>query len=108
MPRIAQRHAGGHVARIATFDGHGSLRATRHYSGHYVVYSYSTPILAIDEARRLVIVNRAKYSVTTSKQQTYTFSGVASLQRDGYSVVNVESARELEDALGQDVATWAR
>ena len=108
MTRIAQRHAGGYVARVKPFTGNGSLRGEMHWSGPYVVYSYSTPILAIDTDARRVIVNRAKYSVTISKQQTYAFAGVASLARDGYSVVNVESARELEDALGQPVATWAR
>lgn len=108
MTRIAHRHAGGHVAKIKPFTGNGSLRGEMHWSGPYVVYSYATPILAIDTDTRRVIVNRAKYSTTTSKQQTYTFSGVASLARDGYTVVNVESARELEDALGQPVATWSR
>lgn len=108
MPRIAQKYAGGYVARVKDFEGHGSLKGSRHWSGPYVVYSYSTPILAIDTDARRVIVNRAKYSSTTSKQQTYAFSGVASLARDGYTVVNVDGARELEDALGQPVAAWAR
>lgn len=108
MPRIAHRNAGAYVARLKPFEGNGSLRAVRHYSGHYVVYSYSTPILAVDQDNKVVLVNRAKYSTTTSKQQTYTFTHLSALQSAGYTIRNVDGARELEDALGQPVATWAR
>jgi hypothetical protein len=99
MTRIAQRHAGGHVAKLRPFTGHGSLRGEFDYDRRYVVYSYATPILAVDLDHKIVIVNRCKYSVTTSKQQTYTFSGVASLARDGYTIVNVEHHYDLADKL---------
>ena len=99
MTRIAHRHAGGHVAKLKPFTGHGSLRGEFDYDRRFIVYSYATPILAVDLDRKIVIVNRRKYSVTTSKQQTYTFSGVASLARDGYTVVNVDHHYDLADKL---------
>ena len=108
MPRIAQNKAGQYVSNLEPFEGHGSLKAVRDYEGAYVVYSYNTPILLVDDEVKRAYVNRAKYSVTTSKQQTYTFSGVPILAARGYEIINTDGARELESPSGYGVAPYSR
>lgn len=100
MPRIAQRDASQYLARLADFQGNGSLRGQMDtWRPAYVVYSYATPILAIDTEARHIIHNTRRYSVTTSKQQSYLTNGTAALLADGYTLQQVHGEAELWDTL---------
>ena len=100
MPRIAQRDASQYLARLADFQGNGSLRGAMEYARPaYVVWSYATPILAIDTDARRIIHNTRRYSVTTSKQQSYLTNGTAALLADGYTLQQVHGEGELWDTL---------
>lgn len=100
MPRIAQRDASQYLARLQDFQGNGSLRGQMEYDGgKYLVWSYSTPILAVDTDARRIIHNTRRYSVTTSKQQSYLTNGTAALLADGYTLQQVDGESELWDTL---------
>lgn len=100
MPRIAQRDASQYLARLADFEGHGSLRGNWAIGGdEFIVWSYATPILAVNTEARKIVHNTRRYSVTTSKQQSYLTNGTAALLADGYTLQQVNGESELWEAL---------
>ena len=102
MPRIAQREASEYLARLESFQGNGSLRGNWAAGAReYVVWSYRTPILAVDMEARRIIHNKRRYSVTTSKQQSYLTAGTAALMAQGFTYELVDGESELWRSLEQ-------
>lgn len=100
MPRIAQREASEYLARLESFQGNGSLRGQKQ-GREFVVWSYETPILAVDMEARRIIHNKRRYSVTTSKQQSYLTAGTAALMAQGFTYELVDGESELWRSLEQ-------
>lgn len=96
MPRIVQRDASEYLARLESFQGNGSLRGNWAAGAReFLVWSYDTPILAVDMETRRIIHNKRRYSVTTSKQQSYLTAGTAALMAQGFSYELVDGESEL-------------
>jgi hypothetical protein len=109
MPRTTNRGASALIARAEPFTSNGSLKAIQDRTGAYVVYSYSTPIAIIRAETNTVYSNRRKYSVTTSKQQTYTRLGLSEYAKlNASDMVEVDGADELTAAASADRASYAR
>lgn len=109
MPRTTNRGASALIAKAEPFTSNGSLKAIHDRTGAYVVYSYSTPIAIIRAETNTVYSNRRKYSVTTSKQQTYTRLGLSEYaELNGSDMVEVDGADELTAAASADKASYAR
>ncbi len=69
MPRTSTQKAAEFIAELKPFTTNGALSGV--WRGNdYLVLSYTTPIAAVNPDAGTAYLNRAKYSVTTSKHQT--------------------------------------
>ena len=100
MPRINTNKAHELIAELKPFTSNGSLSANWQ-NGDYVVLSYGTAIAVISPDDQKVIMNSARYSVTTSRHQGEARQGVAALvARTGYDIENIATPAAFRSMTG--------
>jgi hypothetical protein len=97
MPRINTRDADEFIASLKPFTSNGAISADWDEQGAYVVKSYSTAIAVLYPDEQRAILNRAKYSVTTSKHQGEARHGVRTL---GYVITEETDPAAFEISTG--------
>ena len=100
MPRVNTNDAAPLIAELKPFTTNGSLAGN--WSGSdYVVTSYGTAIAVISPEEQRVIMNSARYSVTTSRHQGEAREGVAALvARNGYDIENISTPAAFRSMTG--------
>ena len=105
MPRVNTRECAAMISTRTPFTSHGAISGAQDRE-NYVVRSYSTPILVINQDERRAYFNGAKYSVTTSKHQTQCAIATTQLGFSGWEVIGVTDTEEFETLTGYRVARY--
>lgn len=101
MPRVSTQEANRQIRELKDFSTNGSLRGEWR-GGEYVVTSYSTAIAVVRPSEGVAYLNRARYSVTTSRHQGQTGFGVSQLaDRMPLEVYELKTEREFAECLGK-------
>ena len=105
MPRVNTRESRNQIACLTPFTSNGAITGYQD-QGNYVVRSYATPIMVINQGERIAYYNDTRYSVTTSRHQTECRMALDELERDGYQIERIDDRQEFETLTGYQVTRY--
>lgn len=105
MPRVNTRETRNLIATCSPFTSNGAITGYQDQR-NFVVRSYATPILVINQDELIAYFNDTRYSVTTSRHQTECRMALSELERDGYEIQLVQNREEFETLTGYQVTRY--
>ena len=105
MPRVNTRESRNLIATCSPFTSNGAITGYQDQAA-YVVRSYATPLLVINQDEQTAYFNDTRYSVTTSRHQTECRMALVELERNGYQIEVVDNREEFETLTGYQVTRY--
>ena len=106
MSKVTVRQSNQAISKLQPFKSNGNIEGISYADGQlYRVYSYAALLLEVFPEQKIVLLNTARYSVTTSTHQAQVRSGIWKLTQGfqpEWTVLeygNDQTARHLRNSL---------